>query len=107
MAPNRGRPKPAFKSSKPASRKTATGPKRKPGSGGAKRKVTGPLKKEVRKNAATQAKAPKKPKKRTYTDEELGLPKLNKITPAGVQKPKGMKKGKVFVDDPVCCLSLL
>ncbi|KAF5006830.1 hypothetical protein FDECE_6810 [Fusarium decemcellulare] len=41
----------------------------------------------------------KNPKKRTYTDEELGIPKLNTITPIGVVKPKGKKKGKVFVDD--------
>ena len=43
----------------------------------------------------------KKPKKKTYTDEELGIPKLNMITPVGVVKPKGKKKGKVFVDDKV------
>ncbi|RDA83349.1 hypothetical protein CP532_3725 [Ophiocordyceps camponoti-leonardi (nom. inval.)] len=41
----------------------------------------------------------KKPKKKTYTDEELGIPKLNMITPVGVVKPRGKKKGKVFVDD--------
>ena len=42
------------------------------------------------------------PKKaRTYTDKELGLPALNMVTPAGVQKPRGKKKGKVFVDDQV------
>ena len=46
-------------------------------------------------------------KKRVYTDEELGLPKLNMITPVGVQKPKGKKKGKVFVDDPVHPLTQL
>ncbi|KAH7166000.1 hypothetical protein EDB81DRAFT_780908 [Dactylonectria macrodidyma] len=39
------------------------------------------------------------PKKRSYTEEELGIPKLNTITPVGVIKPKGKKKGKVFVDD--------
>lgn len=50
---------------------------------------------------------PKKKKKRTYTEEELGIPKLNMITPVGVQKPKGKKKGKVFVDDQVCVLPLL
>lgn len=44
----------------------------------------------------------KKKKKKTYTAEELGIPKLNSITPVGVTKPKGKKKGKVFVDDPVC-----
>ena len=42
-----------------------------------------------------------KKKRRTYTDEELGIPKLNTIAPAGIQKPKGKKKGKVFVDDQV------
>lgn len=43
----------------------------------------------------------KKPKKKSYTDDELGIPKLNMITPVGVVKPKGKKKGKVFVDDKV------
>ena len=44
----------------------------------------------------------KKPKKqKNYTDEELGIPKLNMITPAGVRAPRGKKKGKVFVDDGV------
>ncbi|KAL8383168.1 hypothetical protein RB595_006770 [Gaeumannomyces hyphopodioides] len=41
----------------------------------------------------------KKKKKRVYTEKELGIPKLNMITPVGVEKPKGKKKGKVFVDD--------
>jgi 60S ribosomal subunit assembly/export protein LOC1 len=44
----------------------------------------------------------KKPKKRVYTDKELEIPTLNRITPVGVQKPRGKKKGKVFVDDRVC-----
>jgi 60S ribosomal subunit assembly/export protein LOC1 len=44
----------------------------------------------------------KKRKKRTYTEKELGIPTLNSIVPVGVQKPKGKKKGKIFVDDPVC-----
>jgi len=43
----------------------------------------------------------KKRKKRVYSEKELGIPELNKITPVGVQKPKGQKKGKVFVDDRV------
>lgn len=42
-----------------------------------------------------------KRKRKVYTDKELGLPKLNMITPVGVQKPSGKKKGKVFVDDAV------
>ena len=41
-------------------------------------------------------------KQKTYTDKELGIPKLNTIVPAGIQKPKGKKKGKVYVDDVVC-----
>jgi 60S ribosomal subunit assembly/export protein LOC1 len=44
---------------------------------------------------------PVKKKRRVYTDKELGLPKLNMITPVGVDLPKGKKKGKVFVDDQV------
>lgn len=43
----------------------------------------------------------KKRKKKVYSEKELGLPQLNMITPVGVQKPKGKKKGKVFVDDRV------
>lgn len=43
----------------------------------------------------------KKPKKKVYTEAELGIPTLNMITPVGVVKPKGKKKGKVFVDDEV------
>jgi len=45
----------------------------------------------------------KKRKKRVYTEKELGIPELNKITPVGVEKPKGKKKGKIFVDDRVRC----
>ncbi|CCF41735.1 60S ribosomal subunit assembly/export protein loc-1 [Colletotrichum higginsianum] len=41
----------------------------------------------------------KKRKKKVYTEAELDIPKLNMVTPAGVAKPKGKKKGKVFVDD--------
>ncbi|KAK0719959.1 hypothetical protein B0H67DRAFT_483563 [Lasiosphaeris hirsuta] len=41
----------------------------------------------------------KKRKQRVYSAKELGIPELNKITPVGVEKPKGKKKGKTFVDD--------
>ncbi|KAG6039879.1 hypothetical protein E4U41_001879 [Claviceps citrina] len=41
----------------------------------------------------------KKPKKKVYTEAELGIPELNMVTPVGVIKPRGKKKGKVFVDD--------
>lgn len=43
----------------------------------------------------------KKKKRKTYTEKELGVPTLNMITPVGVEKPKGKKKGKVFIDDRV------
>ncbi|KAK3065717.1 60S ribosomal subunit assembly/export protein, partial [Coniosporium uncinatum] len=38
---------------------------------------------------------------------ELNIPKLNGIVPAGVQKPKGKKKGKVFVDDQESMMTIL
>lgn len=47
-----------------------------------------------------------KKKKKVYTEKELGLPQLNTITPIGVTKPKGKKKGKIFVDDRVCLFPL-
>ena len=43
----------------------------------------------------------KNPKKKKYTDEQLGIPTLNTVTPVGVVKPRGKKKGKVFADDQV------
>lgn len=46
---------------------------------------------------------PPKKKRRVYTEKELGLPKLNTITPVAVDLPKGKKKGKVFVDDQARC----
>lgn len=42
-----------------------------------------------------------KKKRRVYTEKELDIPKLNMITPIGVERPKGKKKGKIFVDDRV------
>lgn len=44
---------------------------------------------------------PQRKKQRVYTEKELGIPTLNMVTPVGVEKPKGKKKGKVFVDDRV------
>ncbi|KAI7782098.1 60s ribosomal subunit assembly export protein loc-1 [Diaporthe eres] len=41
----------------------------------------------------------KKRKKKVYSEKELDIPELNMVTPIGVEKPKGKKKGKVFVDD--------
>lgn len=53
------------------------------------------------KQQKTKSAAPVKKKKRVYTEKELGLPKLNMVTPVGVELPKGKRKGKVFVDDQV------
>ncbi|PHH91897.1 hypothetical protein CDD83_9840 [Cordyceps sp. RAO-2017] len=61
-----------------------------------KPKGTPPSKQVKEKNRAALL---KKPKKKTYTEEELGIPKLNMVTPVGVVRPRGKKKGKVFVDD--------
>ncbi|EXJ80478.1 hypothetical protein A1O1_08623 [Capronia coronata CBS 617.96] len=60
---------------------------------------------QTQKGAGT-AKASKR-KQRTYTEEELKLPTLNMITPVGVQKPRGKKKGKVFVDDKESMMTIL
>ena len=51
------------------------------------------------KQQKTKSAAPAKKKKRIYTEKELGISKLNMVTPVGVELPKGKKKGKVFVDD--------
>ncbi|KAI9878743.1 MAG: 60S ribosomal subunit assembly/export protein [Pleopsidium flavum] len=48
-----------------------------------------------------------KKKRKVYTEKELGLPKLNMITPVGVEKPRGKKKGKVFVDDRESMMTIL
>ncbi|KAH8600936.1 60S ribosomal subunit assembly/export protein LOC1 [Bisporella sp. PMI_857] len=48
---------------------------------------------------ATSNLATLKKKRRVYTEKELGIPALNMITPVGVEKPRGKKKGKIFVDD--------
>jgi 60S ribosomal subunit assembly/export protein LOC1 len=51
--------------------------------------------------------APKLKKRRIYTEKELGIPTLNAITPAGVLKPHGTKKGKIFVDDRESQMTIL
>lgn len=92
---------PAGKTSKP----TGAGSKGKPSGGGSsssKSKVKRPPPKEMKAKPRTAPELLKKRKKRVYTEKELNLPALNTITPVGVQKPRGKKKGKVFVDDQVC-----
>lgn len=62
------------------------------------KKIKAPPPKQQKTKSAPR---PVRKKRRIYTDEELGIPKLNMITPVGVEVPKGKKKGKVFVDDQV------
>ncbi|EZF28480.1 hypothetical protein H101_07835 [Trichophyton interdigitale H6] len=69
---------------------------------GAKPKPT-----EVKAKSRSAPEMLKRKKKRVYTEKELNLPTLNKITPVGVQKPRGKKKGKVFVDDQESMMTIL
>jgi hypothetical protein len=78
-----------------------SGPKRSATDGISKsRKPKGPVQSQQLKEK-NRAALSKKPKKKIYSEKELGIPTLNKITPVGVVKPPGKKKGKVFVDDKV------
>lgn len=95
--------------------KHAGGGKSKDGGGGGKRSSSDGIRKP---SSSSKSKTPvptsqvkgrpnlkgldKKKKKKVYSEKELGIPELNMITPVGVTKPKGKKKGKVFVDDRVC-----
>jgi len=64
-----------------------------------KAKIKRPPPKEVKSKSRSAPEQLKKTKTRKYTEKELGLPTLNMITPVGVQKPRGKKKGKTFIDD--------
>lgn len=99
MAPTKGSSKGASsskgsQSSKPLSSGSRVGKS-------SKSNVKRPPPQEVKSKARTAPENLKKKKKRVYTEAELGLPTLNSITPVGVVKPKGKKKGKTFVDDQV------
>ncbi|KAJ5701495.1 hypothetical protein N7493_007213 [Penicillium malachiteum] len=72
-----------------------------------KKNVKRPPPVEVKSKARTEKENLQKKKKRVYTEAELDLPKLNTITPVGVVKPKGKKKGKTFVDDQEGMLTIL
>lgn len=97
---------------KPSSTKSSGKHSKKPSSGGSS---TSKVKKSISTHSKTSEQKSKRPtpkdkpkkKKRVYTEKELGIPTLNMITPAGVQKPKGKKKGKVFVDDQESMLTIL
>lgn len=93
--------------SKHATNKSGTGSSKSSKSGSSdgvskfkKKPTSTPLGKQVKGRTAADL-LRKKKKKKIYTEKELGIPQLNMITPIGVTKPKGKKKGKVFVDDKV------
>ncbi|KAL9631971.1 MAG: hypothetical protein Q9164_005596 [Protoblastenia rupestris] len=99
------------------SKHVSKGPNKPSSSGKAKSSGSAPTKSRVSKKpklpppkqqkTKSSASLAKKKKKRVYTDEELGIPKLNMITPAGVVAPKGKKKGKIFVDDADSMMTIL
>ena len=92
---------------KPGVKKASKAPSEKlAGTGKARSKLRTPKAKPEVKTKRVNPTAGKK-KKRAYTAEELGVPKLNGIIPAGVQKAKGKKKGKVFVDDSESMLAIM
>jgi len=100
-------PKPPSKSQGPPrtakARKSATaGP-----SSSNKSKIKRPPPKQVKTKPGTHAAGKAKKRQRVYTDKELNLPALNMITPVGVQKPRGKKKGKIFVDDREGMMTIL
>ena len=103
MAPTRGGSKPArgsgTKTTKTSTRKSASGASK----GRVTKKVSLPPPKQQKTKPASSAtkNGAGKKKRKVYTDKELGLPKLNMITPVGVEPSKGKKRGKVFVDDAV------
>ncbi|RFU73535.1 60s ribosomal subunit assembly export loc1 [Trichoderma arundinaceum] len=109
MAPNKTR---TIKN-KHAGSKSSVGA---PGKGGAKRSATDGVSKSKKPKGPVVSQQVKeknrallmrRPKKKSYTAEELGIPTLNMITPIGVEKPKGKKKGKVFVDDKESMTTIL
>ncbi|KAM0254352.1 hypothetical protein ACHAQJ_006884 [Trichoderma viride] len=89
------------------------------GKGGAKRSATDGVSKPSKSNKPkgpvvsqqvkekNRALLMRRPKKKKYTEAELKIPTLNMITPIGVEKPKGKKKGKVFVDDKESMTTIL
>ena len=103
MAPIKG----GMKSARGNSSKSTKSSIRQPTTGAGKSRVTQkvnlpPPKQQKTKSASSMLKnGVGKKKRKVYTDKELGLPKLNMITPVGVEAPRGKKRGKVFVDDAV------
>ncbi|MCJ1393036.1 60S ribosomal subunit assembly/export protein [Xylographa bjoerkii] len=109
MAPTRGGSKPARGNSGKV-HKTTT---RKPSTGASKSRVTKkvnlppPKQQKTKSVSMTLKNGAGKKKRKVYTDKELGLPKLNMITPVGVEASRGKKRGKVFVDDAESMMTIL
>ncbi|KAJ5570272.1 60S ribosomal subunit assembly/export protein loc1 [Penicillium hispanicum] len=106
MAPTKGSSKGASsggdsKGSKPSTLSSASRVSK------SSKNVKRPPPQEVKSKARTAPENLAKKKKRVYTEAELDLPKLNTITPVGVVKPKGKKKGKTFVDDQEGMMTIL
>lgn len=108
MAPNRGTSKPARGNSTKRSTNTSTRKSTTAGKSRMTKKVKlPPPKQQKTKPSSTIKKGPVRKKRKVYTDKELGLPKLNMITPVGVEAPRGKKRGKVFVDDAVSTIHVV
>lgn len=113
MAPTRGG-KSKSASSKGSSSKRAAKPRSKPSSKASDRDTaaasnykTKRQRNQKPKPSTTSVPAKHQSKRRHYTEAELKIPTLNTVTPAGVQKPRNAKKGKVFVDDPASMMTIL
>ncbi|KAK5154385.1 hypothetical protein LTR04_006011 [Oleoguttula sp. CCFEE 6159] len=103
MAPTKGKPSSSKGSKKPSARPSSSATT-------SKYKKSTPTRKpatQQKTKPTVSSLAPPRKKKRIYSEKELGIPKLNMITPAGVQKPKGKKKGKIFVDDRESMMTIL
>ncbi|OOQ87480.1 66S preribosome component LOC1 [Penicillium brasilianum] len=115
MAPTRGSSKGASsggaskgpKGSKPSSKPSNLSSSSRVSKPSSKKNVKRPPPVEVKAKSRSAPENLKRKKKRVYTEAELDLPKLNQITPVGVVKPKGKKKGKVFVDDQEGMMTIL
>ncbi|PGH04768.1 60S ribosomal subunit assembly/export protein LOC1 [Helicocarpus griseus UAMH5409] len=108
MVPNRGASAPSKPSNKTSSKpKPLSSVSRVSKSTSKSKSAARPPPKEIKAKPRTAPEHMKKKKKRVYTEKELDLPQLNMITPVGVTKPKGAKKGKVFVDDQESMMTIL
>ncbi|KAJ5248967.1 hypothetical protein N7468_000418 [Penicillium chermesinum] len=104
MAPTKGSAKGASSGGGSSSKPLSSGSRV---SKSSKNNVKRPPPKEVKNKARTERENLSKKKKRVYSEAELNLPELNTITPVGVVKPKGKKKGKTFVDDKEGMMTIL